>query len=124
MKTVAEVSRELPVLCETDVVVIGGGAAGIGAALGAARSGAKTVLIERFSFLGGCQTLTLNDSFSYIDNKIQGGVVQELVDKLIAGKATFKPSAGAIRNHWSLDEGCIYFDGEYYTPENIRPSAS
>ena len=35
MKTSTEASREMPVLCETDGVVIGGGAAGIGAALGA-----------------------------------------------------------------------------------------
>lgn len=54
MKTVTEASREVPVLCEADVVVIGGGAAGIGAALGAGRTGAKTILIERFGCLGGC----------------------------------------------------------------------
>lgn len=39
-----------------DVVVIGGGAAGIGAALGAARAGARTRLVERYGFLGGMAT--------------------------------------------------------------------
>jgi len=36
-----------------DVVVIGGGAAGVAAAVGAARRGARTLLIERYGFLGG-----------------------------------------------------------------------
>jgi thioredoxin reductase len=40
-----------------DVIVAGGGAAGVGAAVGAARAGAHTLLIERGSFLGGAATL-------------------------------------------------------------------
>jgi len=39
-----------------DVIVVGGGASGIGAALGAARSGAKVCLIEKYGFLGGAAT--------------------------------------------------------------------
>jgi hypothetical protein len=50
---VQEPARHVPVLCQGDVVVIGGGLSGVGAALGAARSGAKTVLIERTGYLGG-----------------------------------------------------------------------
>ena len=114
MKTITEASREIPVLCETDVVVIGGGAAGIGAALGAGRTGAKTVLIERFGCLGGCQTLTFNDSFTFIDDRIQGGLIQEIIDKLHAGGAVYKSSVGSHKAHWSADEGCFYFDPEYY----------
>ncbi len=39
-----------------DVAVVGGGAAGVAAALAAARLGARTALIERYGFLGGMAT--------------------------------------------------------------------
>jgi hypothetical protein len=44
---------------ETDVLVVGGGPAGLGAALGAARSGAEVILAERYGFLGGNATAAL-----------------------------------------------------------------
>ena len=46
-------SRKVPVLYDVDVVVIGGGLSGFGAAMGAARTGAKTLLVERTGYLGG-----------------------------------------------------------------------
>ena len=42
-----------------DVLVVGGGAAGVAAALGAARAGADTRLIERYGFLGGMATAAM-----------------------------------------------------------------
>lgn len=47
---------EIPVLHDVDVIVMGGGPGGVGAAVAAARSGAKTLLIERYGFLGGMAT--------------------------------------------------------------------
>ncbi|MCZ7646792.1 MAG: FAD-dependent oxidoreductase [Planctomycetota bacterium] len=46
----------IPVLHDMDVIVMGGGPGGVGAAIGAARNGAKTLLIERYGFLGGMAT--------------------------------------------------------------------
>lgn len=48
--------REIPVFAETDVVVVGGGPAGFAAAVASARTGAKTVLVERYGSLGGLFT--------------------------------------------------------------------
>lgn len=45
--------REAPVIAEADVVVAGGGSAGLAAAISSARQGAKTALIERYGFFGG-----------------------------------------------------------------------
>lgn len=42
--------------CDYDVVVAGGGAGGVGAALGAARAGARVLLVEKYGFLGGAAT--------------------------------------------------------------------
>src|SRR5690606_2506404 len=51
-----ESARSLPVVAEADVLVIGGGPGGIGAAVSAARNGAKTILVERFGSFGGTWT--------------------------------------------------------------------
>ena len=49
-------AREIPVVAEADVVVLGGGPAGVSAAVNAARTGAKVILLERYTFLGGLWT--------------------------------------------------------------------
>ena len=48
MKYYTEPSREIPVAAETEVLVVGGGPAGFGAALHAARMGRKTMLIAQY----------------------------------------------------------------------------
>jgi hypothetical protein len=56
MKTIMEPASEIRVIREADVVVVGGGPGGHAAAISAARTGADTVLIERYGHLGGMAT--------------------------------------------------------------------
>ena len=53
MRSYTEPTREIPVAREVDVMVVGGGPAGLTAAIAAARNGAKTTLVEQFGYLGG-----------------------------------------------------------------------
>jgi len=93
-KTVAEAAREVPVIRETDVIVVGGGPGGTAAAVSAARAGAKTILLERYGHLGGMATGGLvniipNLGNIYGEHNI-GGFCQEVIDRLAArGAASF-----------------------------------
>lgn len=65
---------------EYDVIVVGAGPAGCGAAISAARCGMKTLIIDKFNCLGGMWTTGfMNPMFDY-ENK--GGILKELVDEL------------------------------------------
>jgi hypothetical protein len=55
-RTIREPERQIPVFAETDVLVIGGGPAGVAAAIAASRTGAETYLVERYNHLGGLWT--------------------------------------------------------------------
>lgn len=56
---VTEAPRETPVVGAYEVIVCGGGPAGLIAAVAAARNGARTLLIERYGFVGGMATSAL-----------------------------------------------------------------
>ncbi|CAG7598547.1 hypothetical protein PAESOLCIP111_00235 [Paenibacillus solanacearum] len=73
-----------------DVIVAGGGPSGIAAAVAAARMGAKTLLVERYGFLGGAGTaMMVNPWMSYwasggANVQLIFGVLQELIDRMTA----------------------------------------
>ncbi|MDE7407458.1 MAG: FAD-dependent oxidoreductase, partial [Muribaculaceae bacterium] len=75
-----EKKRRIPITRKADVVVCGGGPAGIGAAIEAARSGAKTVLIEHAGFLGGTWTAGLLGVM--LDHEDRNGLMGELKQTL------------------------------------------
>lgn len=53
MKHITEALRQVPVIAETDVLVVGSGPGGLAAAIGSARTGVETMLIERYGCFGG-----------------------------------------------------------------------
>lgn len=82
-----EPSRDIPVAHEAEVLVVGGGPAGVAAAISAARAGAKTLLVETAGYLGGMWTLGLQTHATcFHDGKrvIVGGIPREIIDRLHA----------------------------------------
>jgi hypothetical protein len=84
-RTVTEAPRKMPVVADVDVLVVGGGPAGVGAGLAAGREGARTLIVERHGMLGGMWTAGLvNPLFEF---RKKGWIVQELIDRLEADGA-------------------------------------
>lgn len=84
-----EPAREVPVLGEYDVVVLGGGPAGIAAAAAAGRNGAKVFLAEHYGFLGGMGTAGGVTNFCGLHANVFGriqrvvhGVADDLLDRM------------------------------------------
>jgi hypothetical protein len=81
---------------ETDVLVLGGGAAGVAAAVAAARQGAQVLLVESQGCLGGSRTAAGVDTFygfytpGESPRRIVGGIPWEIVERLQAAGACFE----------------------------------
>ena len=87
VKTIEEPARRVPLYGEYDVAVLGGGPAGIAAAVAAARAGRRTLLIERYGFLGGMGTAAGVTNFCGLHANVHGEmhrVVQGIASELLA----------------------------------------
>jgi FAD dependent oxidoreductase len=86
-KTITEPARQIPLYGEYEVTVLGGGPAGIAAAVAAARAGKRTLLIERYGFLGGMGTAAGVTNFCGLHANVHGEmhrVVQGVASDLLA----------------------------------------
>lgn len=98
-RSIVEPERRVPVVDEPEVLVVGGGAAGIAAACAAARAGAGTLLVERQGFLGGTLTAVTLGGFcgthGVVDDECLfraiGGLYLEVEERLRARDAVLPP---------------------------------
>lgn len=87
LSTIAEPARQTPIMGEYDVIVLGGGPAGIAAAAAAASHNRKVLLVERYGFLGGMGTAAGVTNFCGLHANVHGDirqVVHGVADDLLA----------------------------------------
>ena len=87
--------NSIPLFCEVDVLVVGGGAAGTLAAVSAARKGKKVLLVEAMGALGGSRTWMGVDSFNGYYSpgektlQLVGGISMEVAQRLLESDSAF-----------------------------------
>ncbi|MEW6666984.1 MAG: FAD-dependent oxidoreductase [Thermodesulfobacteriota bacterium] len=111
---IGEPAQDIPVYGEADVVVVGGGPAGVSAAVAAARSGASTILLERYGHLGGMATGGLVILIPHLSDGTEklviAGQQKEWLDRLDPLGGVLKPPDSSVG---SADPKLLDRWGEY-----------
>ena len=116
-KFISEPARDIKVFRDADVVVVGGGPGGVGAAIAAGRAGARTVLIERYGHLGGMASgglINILPNLSDISGKQRVfGLNQEIISRMEARGAAFYPR----KEDWGTTDSEIV---DYYARASMQ----
>ena len=120
-------SREVSIVDNYDVIIAGAGPAGIMAAIAASTNGARTLLVERYGFVGGALTNSLvapSQVFSVFGNPIVGGFPRQLMDLLASSGNAIYPELDKTYGDW---RGLTYWDPEIlgvrFDPEAFKNEA-
>lgn len=102
-QTIGEPAHKVPVVTESDLVVVGGGPAGIAAAVAGARNGLSVTLLERYPYLGGLASggmvLVLDDMCNGNEVTVKG-LCLELIERMTAMGLCVTPP----ESDWISDE--------------------
>ncbi len=119
--------QQIPVVAQTDVVVVGAGPAGLSAAVSAARNGCSVTLLERYHHLGGMASggmvLVLDDMVNEGNEIVTTGIVSEFVDRMERQDGAVYPPNEDCQRNWEMWQkwsrwGCINFH-ESGMPQSI-----
>lgn len=126
LKQITEQPRSISVAGEADIIVVGGGLAGVAAAVSAARNGSKVILLEKSIILGGLATLGHVCIYLPIDDglghKVYGGLAEELLHVCIRygydnlsdcwqqGTESVDSPAGRYRTHFNIPAAVFALD--------------
>jgi hypothetical protein len=108
--TIAEPAGQVPIVRRADLVVVGGGPAGVAAAVAGARSGLSVTLLERYAYLGGLASggmvLVLDDMCNGAEISVRG-LCSEIVERMeriglcVVPPESERRSDGALWRKWS-----------------------
>ena len=119
MTWIVEPERKTAVIAETDVLVCGGGFAGVAAAVAAARNGKSVMLIERYGFLGGLATGALVITTPPLNNGINAEIARRLM-RWNAYATDRNPTDGDPSDDVDGVGGLVPYDPEALKVEFVR----
>lgn len=125
MDFIKEPAKEIPLIDEVDLVVVGGSCTGVFAAVRAARMGLRVAVVEKQNCFGGVATAgtvniwhSLHDTVG--DQQIIGGLTQEVLDRLSIRNAVLTSPAPSSAFRLNTEELKIELD-ELVMEHNIKP---
>ena len=127
MKEIQEAARTIPVMAETEVLVVGSGPGGLAAALASARQGAETMLMERFGCFGGNITQAGVESIAWYRHPQTieaGGIGMEFEQRAVEMNAAAPEECARLKKRvldwYRITSEAFPDEWQPFTPEFIK----